>query len=283
MDFYNGNYSGLIEFSATTLENPFGAALLRLSEAQYDTAEDAVADIADTLSNEGFDVDQEAVLGLMTGEILPKQEVVEILLDLATNEVEEERLIQAAIDAYTVAEDRIDLDDEDVEDTDDDDEDDDDDDEDTPDSDEAEGVLTEETEAAFSRYFDEQDAIRDRLVITDELSDLRDYADELLRDRYITPKAHSLLFSRRAKDDYLNFSAVVEQSEMTADEYLKCMNFALDLFAEMGPVPGSEFNFQSVVDQDISEGPYNFSQGSDVVEEEARELLNLLNGNKSND
>ena len=275
MDFYNGDYSGLIEFRSAVLENPFGGTLLRMVEKQYDDVDTAVADIAETLRNQGFDADDEAVIGLMAGEILPHEEVVELLSELAITEEDKDLLYQSAIDAYSLAEALLESDDESE---------DDEEDEDDDESEDDTVIEIEKTvdksmdESKFSRYFEETEAIRNRMEITDELSNLRDYANDLLKNRHITPRVHKMLFSTRAKDDFLNFSTAAQESEMPVEDYLRCVQFSLDLFNEIGPIHGSEYNFTSIVDQEISDSPVNFSQGEDKIEEEAREMLELLRG-----
>ncbi len=288
MEFYNGEYSGLIEFSAAVVENPFGATLLELVEGQYDDIDTAVLDITETLQEKGYDADEEAVLGLMTGDILPEEGVVEILsqlgevydeednLDEATSDRNKAKLFNGAVAAYSLAEALLGLEDEELEDEELEDE-----------EDEAEDVETEEAEeaeekvvesAAFSRYVEAQNEMQDRMAHTDALNDLRDYAEELRANKHLTPKAFDLLFSRKAKDDYMNFSQAVEQTDYTAEEYLMCMDFALSMFDEMGPIPGADYNFSNIVDQDIQEGSYNFSGDTSVAAEEARDLLDLLHG-----
>jgi len=283
MKFYDGEYSGLIEFRSAVLENPFGGTLLRLVETQYDDVDTAVADIAETLRNEGFDADEEAVLGLMTGEILPEEAVVALLSELATSEEDAELLYQAAIDSYTLAEEALAPDEDEDEDEEDEEGDDGDEDEEIDQDDIPTAPLNEEAQQYSRHAAETADAIQTRMDITDALSGLRDYADELLKDRHITPKVHQMLFSRRPKDDFMNFSTAVEKAEMTPYEYLRCMEFALDLFDEMGPISGSAYNFTSVVNQDVADGHIQFSgsTNADDVEEEAREMLNLLRGRTS--
>jgi hypothetical protein len=107
MEFYQGNYGGLIEFSAAIAENPFGSVLLELAESNYDDIDTAVLDIAETLTELGYSVSEDEVLGLMTGEIIPEEEVVEILSELGIVEGDETlteknitKLYQAAILSY---------------------------------------------------------------------------------------------------------------------------------------------------------------------------------------
>lgn len=291
MDFYNGNFSGLIEFSAAVAENPFGSVLLELAERSYDDVDTAVLDISETLTSLGFNASPELVIGLMTGEIVPDEEVVEVLSELAIVEDNDSlternisKLYQGAIEAYEIAEAILSEDDEYY----DEDEYEDeyegaeadyyDEDEYEDEDEELVVALDEDTEATFSRYFDEVDELRARQVITDELSDLREYADQLLSERCITPHAHGLMFSRSQKDDFVNFSQATNESGLDPEDYLMCMNFALNLFEEMGPIAGTNFQFSSMVDQEISGAPMNFSSNSGQVQSEAREMLDLLRG-----
>jgi hypothetical protein len=285
MEFYNGEYGGLIEFSSAVAENPFGATLLELVENQYDDIDTAIKDITETLIAQGFDASEDIVIGLMTGEILPEVEVVQLLSELGTvvdedgesideaaTERNQAKLFESAIAAYDLydegeVEEEVDEDEEEYE---------------GPEAEydyEDGEEVDEEAEAAFSRYFEAQEAMQNRLVYTDALGELRDYAEELRNKRHLTPHAFNMLFSRRAKDDYMNFSQVVEGLDYSPEEYLMCMDFALNLFEELGPVPGSAYQFSSVVEQEVKDAPLNFNSGD--MDEEARDLLNLLHGFKS--
>ena len=290
MKFYQGDYSGLIEFSAAVAENPFGATLLELVENQYDDIDTAVSDIAETLSQEGFEATDEIVLGLMTGQILPEQEVVELLSELGTvidedNEVDEEaternqaKLYESAVAAYDLASELLeDEDEEDEEDVEDESEEDADDEVEEVSAVVSDETSTDEKEAEFSRYAKAVEAQEERMFVTDSLSELRDYAEELKSNKCLSPHAFGMLFSRRAKDDYMNFSQAVEGNDYTAEEYLMCMNFALNLFEEMGPLPGTSYMFSSAIEQEIEDAPVNFSSNADV-DTEARDLLDLLQG-----
>lgn len=295
MEFYQGEYSGLIEFSAAVVENPFGSVLLELAESAYEDVDTAVLDIAETLTELGYDASEDDVLGLMTGEIVPDEEVVEILSELGTvegNETLTERnigkLYQGAIAAYDQASALLEdadgeLEVDEVEEVEDDV---------VASADEVDAVegdenlvveFDDETEQTFSRYFDEVDELRNRQVVTDELASLREYADELLQNKCLTPHAHGLLFSRSAKDDFVNFSQATEDAGIDAEDYLLCMNFALNLFEEMGPIQGSGVNFSTVVDQDISDNAVNFSSNNGQVAKEAREMLDLMRGGQGRD
>lgn len=285
MKFYQGEYSGLIEFSSAVAENPFGTALLELAEREYDNVDTAVLDIAETLKGEGFDADEEIVLGLMTGDILPNEDVVELLSELAIvsdeDGVDEEatergqaKLFSAAVAAYEQASVLLDEEDEDEDEGEESIE------EDEP-ADEVDDEDEGEEEAAFSKYVETAGALQERMDVTDELSELRDYADILLKDKCITPHAYNMLFSAKAKDDYLNFSQAVEESGYTSEQYLRCMDFALSLFDEMGPIAGTNYQFSAVVEQEVEDAPINFSGNHTNVDDEARDLLALLHGEKT--
>ena len=290
MEFYQGEYSGLIEFSAAVAENPFGSVLLELVESNYEDIDTAVLDISETLTGLGFEASEEDVIGLMTGEIIPDEEVVEVLSELSIVEGDESlteknisKLYQGAISAYDQVTAILDETDEDEVEEDeayyeDEEEGTEEYEEDEEDEEDIVVALDDETEATFSRYFNEVDELRTRQVVTDELASLREYADGLLRERCLTPHAHSLLFSRSAKDDFVNFSQATEAAKVSPEDYLMCMNFALNLFEEMGPITGTNLQFSSVVDQPISDSPINFSADRSQIEEEAREMLNLMRG-----
>lgn len=283
MKFYQGDYSGLIEFSAAVAENPFGSTLLDLLEKRYDSIEVAVEDISETFEANGLDGSEEGIISLLSGGIVPDEDVVDLLAELAVEPEDEAatarnqaKLYDSAVALYELhglLEDQVDeVEDEEVEveDTE----------EEIIDEYEEEGEVEEpsELEAAFSQYAERQDALDTRLAVTDALAELREVGSELVRSKHMTPHTFSLLFSRKAKDDYMNFSQTIEQTDYTPEEYIMCMDFALSLFEEAGPITGMAQNFSTIVEQEISDTTYNFSQERDSVDEEARDLLNLLRG-----
>ena len=290
MKFYQGELGGLYEFSSAVAENPFGATLLQIAENCYENIDEAVLDITEHLQTSGFDTDVEEVIDLMTGEMVPTQEVVDELAEMwvtvdEDGNVDEEASARNADQLYNSAQLAIDLavaevesDEEDEEDEESDEIEDSSEDEEEDIEDEIEVEFDPETEAAFSRYFAQQDEMSLRMTATDMLSEMRDQAQDLVSRRHITPYMFSMLFSKRAKDDYMNFSAAVEETGYTPEEYLMCMDFALNLFEDLGPIPGSEYQFSSVVEQEVSDSPIHFSKTEEIDEEEARDLLKLLRG-----
>jgi hypothetical protein len=63
MDFYK-NYEHMIDFSAATVENPFGAQFLSLAERNFEDIETAVAALTEGFAELGFEVDEEVLLVL---------------------------------------------------------------------------------------------------------------------------------------------------------------------------------------------------------------------------
>ena len=294
MKFYQGELSGLYEFSSAVAENPFGATVLRIAEDCYDNVDEAVVDIAEHLQQNGFETDVDEVIDLLTGDMVPTQEVVDELSEMWVTldddgNVDEEASARNAESLYQSAElsAQLALAELEAEEEEDDEDEgneyegeyEDETDAEYEDDDETlEVAFDPETEAAFSAYFAQQDEMSTRMAATDMLSDMRDQAQDLVARRHMTPYMFSMLFSNRAKDDYMNFSAAVEENDYTPEEYLMCMDFALNLFEDLGPIPGSEYQFSAAIPQDISDGPIQFSREDEIDEEEARDLLNLLRG-----
>jgi hypothetical protein len=293
MKFYQGELSGLYEFSSAVAENPFGATVLRIAEDCYDNVDKAVVDITEHLQQNGFETSVDEVIDLLTGDMVPTQEVVDELSEMwvtldEEGNVDEEASARNADSLYQSAElsaqlalAELEAEEEGVEDEEYEDEDEDETEAEYEDEDENETLevaFDPETEAAFSAYFAQQDEMSTRMAATDMLSDMRDQAQDLVSRRHMTPYMFSMLFSNRAKDDYINFSAAVEENGYTPEEYLMCMDFALNLFEDLGPIPGSEYQFSASIPQEISDGPIQFSREDEIDEEEARDLLNLLRG-----
>lgn len=289
INFYRGN-EDFIEFSDDIDENPFGAVLLALCEENFDTLPEAVVAITDSLEEGGFDVDDDIVIGLLTGDILPSQELVEVVSVLAGDEDTEELLWDAAVLSYELAEadpeevyDQIvDYGFEDEEDYSE---------EDFPVTDDEEGeYLTEDPDYEEDYGYDEDyvdetlsevsevaEQLYSRQVITDLLADYQDAADEMMQTGtgLMTPQIKHLLFGREGRNQYLEFSRDIEDSGLDPETYLTCIEFSLNLLSELGSPDG--YYFSSQTEEDILEGPtYNFSRDDSSVEQEAREMLRDL-------
>jgi hypothetical protein len=268
MDFYQG-YEDLIEFSSATVENAFGSQLLALCERKFENIEDAVAVLTEGLDELGFEVDEEGVVGLMTGEVLPSEEVIEALAGLADTDADVQRLYNSASTAYEVAatlleEGEVELEDED---------------EDYEDEDEEISYEVEEDEEEIE---DEEDDVvaqlYSRQVVTDYLNDYVEVADQMMQggQGLMTPQIKTLLFGHSDKNRYMNFSAAVEQNGYTPEEYLKCIEFSLNLLSELGGVDSTYF--ESQIEEDMSGSNVNFSrQDNGAVETEARQMIEWLN------
>lgn len=275
MDFYQG-YEDLIEFSSATVENAFGSQLLALCERKFDNIETAVAVLTEGLDDLGFEVDEEGVVGLMTGDVLPSEDVLEALAGLADTDADVQRLYNSASTSYDVAatlleEGEIEVDeDEDYEDE---------------DVEDIEQGYDEDEEYDEDEDEDEEVTVDpvaaqlySRQIITDYLNDYVEVADQMMAggQGLMTPQIKDLLFGRSDKNRYVNFSAAVEDNGYTPEEYLKCIEFSLNLLAELDGVDSTYF--ESQITDDISDSNISFSRSDNSdVETEARQMLEWLN------
>lgn len=279
MNFYRG-YENLIEFSSATVENPFGAQLLSLCEDVFEDLPSAVAGLTEALVDLGFDVDEEGVVGLMTGEILPSEEVVDALTGLSEDEVDHARLYNAAAAMYDMLlEDDVedeyedeyeyedDVEDEYYEDVEDDYDDD----------------IYDEDEDEYYEEEEETDeplaeVLYSRQVITDALNEYVEIGNAMVDQGYLSPHVHELLFGQSDKGRFVNFSAACEEFDATPAEYLKCIEFALNIFSEIGPMVNESY-FSAQVPADFSQDnqrTYEFGLDEDTVELQSREMVDLL-------
>lgn len=274
-DFYKGNEE-LIEFSAATAENPFGAQLLSLCEKYFEDLPTAVEALTEGLAELDFEVDVEGVVGLMTGEILPSEELLEALSEIGT-EADARRLYSAAASAYDLASElldegeiEVDAEDEEYEDED---EDEDEDDSDYEDEDESDDDIEDEsglevTEAVEQMYT--------RQIVSDRLNEFSEIADQMIEggQGLMTPHIKNLLFGQSDKSRYVNFMAGCEEFDATPAEYLKCIEFSLNLLAELGGIDSDYFEPQ--VDTKIERSKVNFSASDEVLEREVSDMVDLL-------
>lgn len=277
MDFYK-NYDHMIEFSTAMVENPFGAQLLSLAERNFDDIETAVAALSDGLSELGFDVDEEGVVGLMTGQILPSEEVIEAFSGLTESEAEVQRLYHAAAVAYDMAAEVIE-----------------DEDEDEVDYDEVEDYYEDEDEDEFYEEDEEGhvpvvsyvenpaedtrvDMLYSRQLVTDKLNEYIEVADQMMAggSGLMTPHIKNLLFGASDKNRYMNFSAACDDFDVDPATYLTCIEFSLNLLSELDGLDSRYFETQ--VEENMSEG-INFSSRVDdkSIETDARDMLKMLN------
>lgn len=270
MDFYKG-YEDLITFSAATVENAFGSQLLALCERKFENVEDAVAVLTDGLDELGFEVDEEGVVGLMTGEVLPSEEVLEALAGLADTDADAQRLYNSAASAYEVAAALLETEDEDEIEIDDFELDDEDEDEDGDEDFDYEEIESKEEDLASQLYT--------RQVVTDYLNEFSEVADQMMAggQGLMTPQIKELLFGRSDKNRYMNFSAVVEDTGYTPEEYLRCIEFSLNLLSELEGIDSRYFESQT--DDGFEQSGLNFSrsESNDDIESEARQMIEWLN------
>lgn len=251
MDFYQGEYNDLMEFSTAVAENPFGVELLRLAEANYDTIEDAVDDMITGLEKAGFeDASEDVVVGLMTGEMLPTGDLLETLSELCGDEREYARLISSAEAAYDIAEALLDAVESGEVEIDEDDLLEEEDDEpsdyyDEQDEEDDETELDEDSDE-FSRYAQAVEALTEKEYVTDALKSLSREADDLVAGGYMPPVAFSLLFGDEEDVSYAEFSRACDEEDVTAEDRLRNVAFTLSVFKAMGP----SFEFSSATDED---------------------------------
>lgn len=269
MDFYKG-YEDLINFSAATVENAFGSQLLALCERKFENIEDAVAVLTEGLDELGFEVDEEGVVGLMTGEVLPSEEVLEALAGLAETDADVQRLYNSAATAYDVAATLLEDGEVELEDEEDYEEVEYEADEDESEYDEDEEDEEVETEDVVAQMYSRQ-------VVTDYLNDYAEVADQMMQggQGLMTPQIKELLFGRSDKNRYMNFSAATNEAGYTPEEYLKCIEFSLNLLSELDGIDSSYFETQ--IEEDMSGSNLNFSRANDGdVENEARQMIEWL-------
>lgn len=265
MDFYK-NYEQMMDFSAATVENPFGAQLLSLCERKFEDIETAVAVLTEGLDELGFDVDEEGVIGLMTGEILPTEELVEAVAGLADSDADVKRLYNGAALMYEEATGAVD-DDEDYE-------------------DEVEEVADEDYEDEVEYEYDGNeedvadsrvDQLYSRQIITDRLNQLVEVADQMMdpgAQGLMTPHIKSLLFGQSDKNRFANFSAACDDFEVDPQTYLHCLEFSLGLLAELDGINSAYFSAQAE-DEMATREQISFSSNLNdtVIEKEARQML----------
>lgn len=282
MNFYRG-YENLIEFSSATVENPFGAQLLAMCEDVFEDLPSAVAGLTEALAESGFDVDEEGVVGLMTGEILPSEDVVDALTGLSEDEVDHARLYNAAAAMYDM------LIDEDGEEDDDDVEayyEDDiyaeDEYEDDVEVDYEDDIYDEDEYEDEDEYYEDEEPLAEvlysRQIITDALDEYVEIGNAMVDQGYLSPHVHELLFGQSDKGRFVNFSAACEEFDATPAEYLKCIEFALNIFSEIGPMVNESY-FSAQVPTDFAQDNqriYEFGLDEDTVELQSREMVDLL-------
>jgi hypothetical protein len=263
MDFYKGDFEGLIEFSSAIAENPFGTELLRLAEANYDNIDDAIEDITDGLINAGFEINEELVIGLMVGEQLPTEDLVETLQELCETDSEADRLDASAVASYGIAEELLEAIEagefeEDYGDDEEEDEyegavgqyEDDEEFDDEEEYDEEPSAQVAALQRQFSRYASAVDEMSQKEAVTEYLDDLSQKAGSLVEGGFMPPSAYHLLFGQDEKSQYVEFSAACDESESTPIERLSNIEFTLAVFEALGP----SFEFSSAYEGEEYDG-----------------------------
>jgi hypothetical protein len=278
MDFYQG-YDQLMEFSTAVVENPFGAQLLAMLEGRYDDIEIAVADVTEKLQKLEFDADEVGVVKLMTGELAPTEELLEALAGMAKSDAEVQRLYNSAASMYEMLADAIEAGEDDEYEIEDEEYDDEVVDE-IEDEDEEEEIEDEVSSGVpvTSQVEDTRvDMLYSRQVVSDQLNELMDVADGMMKGGkgLMTPYIKNLLFGKSDKNRYAEFSATCDEFEVNPETLLTCIEFSLNLLAELEGV--DENYFKAQVTEDMSDG-VNFSSRVDdvAVDKQSREMLELL-------
>lgn len=298
MDFYKG-HTDYMEFASDAISNPFGAELLRICENRFNSLPEAVDEVTAGLQELNFNVDKQGVIGLLTGEVAPSEDLTEALLGLAPNEVDATRLANGAdqineiFDAIESGEIEPDeageydiedlgefeegVDDEDIED-------------DEDDEDEGvegeDGVTDDELEGVKNESKDLTEALYARQIVEDRLNNFSARADQMMAtgEGLMTPYIKAMLFGSDANkhNQYVNFSKATDKLNYTADEYLKCIEFSLGVLKELGSVDSQYFK-AAVKEEVADDSEISFSKrtGSTVsagdLEASARETIDLLN------
>ena len=115
-------------------------------------------------------------------------------------------------------------------------------------------------------------------MITDALDEYVEIGNAMVDQGYLSPHVHQLLFGQADKSRFVNFSAACEEFDSTPAEYLKCIEFALNIFSEIGPMVNESY-FSAQVPTDFSQDnqrTYEFGMDEDTVELQSREMVDLL-------
>lgn len=269
MKFYAGSpYEGLMQFSTAVAEAPFAAELLRQLEDRYDDIDTAIYDLTDGLIELGFEIDEEDVVALLTGEAGPTDELLDVLADNFYEEGEEadlERLYESAI-LDEELNDEPDEEDEEYEEYDDEDDYEDEDDMETEELYYDDEYEYDEEPAQFSSYFAAVEEMAERQNIQDGLEYLMGRAADMVENGTIPPVAFSIMFGENGGSNQLmQFSAVCEERQITTDEHLAALEYSLDVLAALGGM----MNFSQYVDEDpeeyYSDEEMQFSQDAQTI------------------
>ena len=228
LKFYkNCRFQGLAQFSTAIAEAPFAAELLRqlTDTGNYQNIDELVEDLAEGFQNRGFNFDDEDVLGLLTGEILPSQETLEALADLYNENSEEDvsdyvRLVEAAKASYDTLEE--------------------------PEYEEDESEY--EPEEASEEYEEEEDEdptdileeqysrvalMEQKQAVNEALGELMQYASSLVEEGKLPPVAFRAMFGE-GTPRFAEFSSVSQERGLDNAEHLEAIRYSLDLFSACG-------------------------------------------------
>lgn len=230
----------------------FVPALLELIEDEYETLEDGILDIQE---NTGLDDDQ--VDGMLSGELVPTPEMVDILNELfyATSESDENALglqVLAALD-------RGDLEEEDLYDALEESEEDSDEEDDYEDEIEEEYEDDEEVDAeAVYSYIDPRvQELEAKMAdfelnseLTARLNEVADFAKQGIQERWLSKAKYDLLLGSfdREEDRVAAFSQTAESNNVDLSTQLYAVLFALKADEECGD---PRVNFSSYVNENV--------------------------------
>lgn len=270
INFYSGNtYEGLVNFSTAVAEVPFASELLTKLEASYEYIDDAVADIVEAYQANGYDVSDADVISLLTEEIPPSEEDLEILSGLYIDEDGEadelgfERLVNAALATQEHF-----LEDED-------------DNEEYEEEEEYEGEYEDDLEGEYEDDLEDEYEIEDDYEyeegeVEDEqfnaayskvmefahaqelkasLDELIDYGAALVEDGKLAPIAFQMMFGTDDTNRVANFSRASQEAEIDDYTHLQSIAYALNLFNTIGQLSSNAgyrpLNFSSLSLEDI--------------------------------
>jgi len=276
----------LMEFSSgsAVYENPFGAVLAEIASQTYENIDESITDLTAGLIQRGFDVDEDYVYGLFSGDELPDAEILEAFEELCLTEdgqLDEDALAalyESAEASYAIEEDALPFDEEDGlfyddegnaygEDTDifvDEDgntlvyiED-----EDGEDYEDYEDGVEYEDYEDEDEYFDpETEALRSqvdelttRQIVTDNLDSLVEYGKSLVASGCLPPVAFEALLGDAEETSgsrFAEFSSVCADEDLQPEVELEKIAFCLEVFEKCGPL--MDFGNFSASDTEIDE------------------------------
>jgi hypothetical protein len=280
---FNESMLNIAEFTATAT-NAFGHSLGSLIEEEYEDSEEGVLALSEITGYE-----PEAILALVTGEVIPDAELVDQLASAfeATSEDEDayigfQTLALEARNDLAESEDEIEyLDDlfeisDDYEDEFEAEYDEDMGDEEFDDEDEYVLVEDDETAQYRSELMEVQNQLAEFQVqqaVKDQLDELVQHAEDMVEARLMFPVEFDALFGDLPdaldRDKIGLFAAATESNDMDIDTHLMCIQYALKVLGSRGEIfPNGQLSHESPE-------LYEEAEFSDSLEEQARRNMEL--------